>query len=97
MEKCLSGLLNCLEQFGERQRRAKHRGQDARSNYIQYVKEKYQTQNINDFGEVSEWLKEHAWKVCVPLSVPRVRIPPSPPPINKPRLGVFLWVVEKEL
>lgn len=31
-------------------------------------------------GEVSEWLKEHAWKVCkrlIPAS--RVRIPPSPP------------------
>ena len=34
-------------------------------------------------GEVSEWLKEHAWKVCkrlIPAS--RVRIPPSPPPRN---------------
>ena len=29
-------------------------------------------------GEVSEWLKEHAWKACVRLRVPRVRIPPSP-------------------
>ena len=29
-------------------------------------------------GEVSEWLKEHAWKACVRVSVPRVRIPPSP-------------------
>ena len=31
-------------------------------------------------GEVSEWLKEHAWKACVRETVPRVRIPPSPPP-----------------
>ncbi len=31
------------------------------------------------FGEVSEWLKEHAWKACVRVTVPRVRIPPSPP------------------
>ncbi len=29
-------------------------------------------------GEVSEWLKEHAWKVCIPETVSRVRIPPSP-------------------
>ncbi len=30
-------------------------------------------------GEVSEWFKEHAWKACVRETVPRVRIPPSPP------------------
>lgn len=30
------------------------------------------------FGEVSEWLKEHAWKACVGLRPPRVRIPVSP-------------------
>ena len=31
-------------------------------------------------GEVSEWLKEHAWKVCKRLkTASRVRIPPSPP------------------
>jgi hypothetical protein len=30
-------------------------------------------------GEVSEWLKEHAWKACVGVTLPRVRIPPSPP------------------
>ena len=31
-------------------------------------------------GEVAEWLKAHAWKVCIrPKSVSRVRIPPSPP------------------
>ena len=29
-------------------------------------------------GEVSEWLKEHAWKVCIWETVSRVRIPPSP-------------------
>ncbi len=34
-------------------------------------------------GEVSEWLKEHAWKVCIRESVSRVRIPPSPPEFNK--------------
>ena len=32
------------------------------------------------YGEVSEWLKEHAWKVCKRLNpASRVRIPPSPP------------------
>ena len=31
------------------------------------------------YGEVSEWLKEHAWKVCIRVSVSRVRTPPSPP------------------
>ena len=30
-------------------------------------------------GEVSEWLKEHAWKVCIRVNVSRVRIPLSPP------------------
>ena len=29
---------------------------------------------------MSEWSKEHDWKSCVRLRVPRVRIPPSPPP-----------------
>ncbi len=30
-------------------------------------------------GEVAEWLKAHAWKVCVPPeTVSRVRIPLSP-------------------
>ena len=30
-----------------------------------------------------EWFKAHAWKVCVPLQVPWVRIPLSPPIQNK--------------
>ena len=30
-------------------------------------------------GEVVEWSKAHAWKACVRLRVPRVRITPSPP------------------
>ncbi len=32
----------------------------------------------NETGEVSEWLKEHAWKVCICESISRVRIPSSP-------------------
>src|SRR5215510_15722237 len=30
-------------------------------------------------GEMSEWLKEHAWKACVEETLPWVRIPLSPP------------------
>ena len=33
-------------------------------------------------GEMSEWLKEHAWKACVGVTPPRVRIPLSPPPAS---------------
>src|SRR3954469_5821893 len=33
-------------------------------------------------GEMSEWLKEHAWKACVGETLPRVRIPLSPPSIS---------------
>ncbi len=32
-----------------------------------------------NFGEVSERLKEHAWKACVGEILPWVQIPPSPP------------------
>ena len=34
-------------------------------------------------GEVAEWFKVHAWKVCVLSKVPRVRIPVSPPIIEE--------------
>ena len=33
---------------------------------------------------MAEWFKAHAWKVCVLLKVPRVRIPVSPPKAKKP-------------
>ena len=33
------------------------------------------------FGEVSERPKEQHWKCCVGATLPRVRIPPSPPSI----------------
>ena len=33
-------------------------------------------------GGVAEWLKAHAWKVCMRETVSRVRIPP-PPPVNR--------------
>ena len=35
----------------------------------------------NNFGEMAEWFKAHAWKVCVPSQVPWVRIPLSPPEV----------------
>ncbi len=42
------------------------------------------------FGEVSEWLKEHAWKACVSVSpAPWVQIPPSPPRAAAAWRGVF--------
>lgn len=31
---------------------------------------------------MSEWLKEHAWKVCIHFYVSRVRIPFSPKFLN---------------
>lgn len=33
-------------------------------------------------GGVAEWLKAHAWKVCIPETVSRVRIP-LPPPVTR--------------
>ena len=39
-------------------------------------------------GEVAEWLKAHAWKVCLRETVTRVRIPLSPPYwLDKPSLS----------
>ncbi len=38
-------------------------------------------------GEVAEWLKAAASKAVVRVSVPRVRIPPSPPFLNTPHQG----------
>ena len=47
----------------------------------------YLTQSIN--GQVSEWSNEHAWKVCVLATVPRVRIPPCPPSIFRRNIFVM--------
>ncbi len=50
------------------------------------------------YGEVSEWLKEHAWKVCIRESVSRVRIPPSPPySTKKPELTFRLFCMHGAL
>src|SRR3954465_11184749 len=38
---------------------------------------------FHSHGEMSEWLKEHAWKACVGETLPWVRIPLSPPPQNQ--------------
>ena len=42
-----------------------------------------------DFGEMAEWFKAHAWKVCVPSQVPWVRIPLSPPKKLFINIGLF--------
>ncbi len=48
------------------------------------------------YGEVSERLKEHAWKVCIRENVSRVRIPPSPPySIRKPERKFRLFCMQK--
>ena len=36
-------------------------------------------------GEVAEWFKAHAWKACVGATLPRVRIPLSPPRNRTPQ------------
>ena len=49
---------------------------------------------------MSEWLKEHAWKVCMRETVSRVRIPLSLPfipgffwkPPNRAGLGAFVFL-----
>ena len=46
---------------------------------------------VQVYGEVAEWLKAHAWKVCIGLSLSRVRIPPSPPKLRKGPVGPFLF------
>ncbi len=43
-------------------------------------------------GEVAERLKAHAWKACVGLPLPRVRIPPSPPPRTVEVVGEGLLI-----
>ncbi len=44
------------------------------------ISQTYQWRQLNSVnGEVSEWPKEHDWKSCVRVTVPRVQIPPSPP------------------
>ena len=49
-------------------------------------------------GEVSEWLKEHAWKVCIRETVSGVRIPLSPPK-QSPTLivGLFHWAPPEQV
>ena len=43
---------------------------------------------------MAEWFKAHAWKVCVLLKVPRVRIPVSPPQIKKPfKKGTYSSII----
>ena len=53
-------------------------------------------------GEVAEWSKAHAWKVCRRETVSRVRIPVSPPqtirdPETRPQCGPFFILVQRGL
>jgi hypothetical protein len=42
---------------------------------------------------VAEWLKAHAWKVCLGLNLTWVRIPPPPPNTNDPlNCGFFVLI-----
>jgi hypothetical protein len=50
---------------------------------LDYISAPRQTRFV-EYGEVSERLKEHAWKVCIREIVSRVRISPSPPSSEKP-------------
>ncbi len=41
-----------------------------------------------NFGELSEWPKEHDWKSCRRATVSRVRIPCSPP---EDKFSKYIW------
>ncbi len=43
---------------------------------------------------MSEWLKEHAWKVCIGETLSRVRIPLSPRNQNNASKLAFLFSIE---
>ena len=40
---------------------------------------------------MAEWLKAHAWKVCLGETLTEVRILSYPPFKKRPERGVFLW------
>src|SRR5262249_11088698 len=44
---------------------------------------------VRTFGEMSEWFKEHAWKACVGVTPPWVRIPLSP--FKRAAAAKWLW------
>ena len=48
--------------------------------------------NVNNAGEVAEWLKAHAWKACRRVTVSRVRIPLSPPFVRINLLIIFIII-----
>ena len=45
--------------------------------WLRGIAARWYVENIS--GQVAEWLKAHAWKVCIRETVSRVRIPPCPP------------------
>jgi len=62
----------CREHIGATARSPQGEGRESPSNERAFgVLRRYERDAINGtitrliFGEVSEWLKEHAWKVCV--------------------------------
>lgn len=46
----------------------------------------------SELGEVAEWSNAHDSKSCVPVRVPGVRIPPSPPERNFSIAGVLFFL-----
>ena len=46
---------------------------------IIYIRQQQYNIVLRAHGELSEWLKEHAWKACIRVTVSRVQIPHSPP------------------
>ena len=45
---------------------------------------------LRRYGGVAEWLKAHAWKVCMRETVSRVRIPPPPPGSNATKSNISI-------
>ena len=43
---------------------------------------------------MAEWLKAHAWKVCLGLNLTWVRIPPPPPNTKNPHQAGFLCLAQ---
>ena len=50
---------------------------------------------LSPFGDLLEWLKRHAWKVCIRETVSRVRIPWSPQ-MKSERFYVYILQSRKD-
>ena len=51
---------------------------------------------LRELGGVAEWFKAHAWKACVRLRVPRVRIPPPPPVLSIRNLKGLDFILDRK-